>query len=602
MNNPEKSALLIKALEEGGSVQIGKQLAQTKAENIKKQLASIGLRVKLSHSLTLQEISEAPKEITQKNKQCPICDVPWGENEPQMCPSCKFAPRMATEESISRQRIAWEERKLIEAENKRLKNKSRQEMRDQEEAAIRRRIRQELEKEMKAQFSRQSLFHGRKGILTSVGIVTAFALIFAGGFWFGRTTEPTQIATQASHSDNNIVPEEVNLDLLPSSSEGEESLLALMENHSGQTQQMQQAIMHLNPLAIADNTADETITKHFDNPFVVTQHALQQPLSLNNKRHAIVDYVSTLLAIGNSSRADEVYQLAKQKSHLLHLSHADLHAMQVAVLASQLATQSNQQQQSVIHQELTQFIDALPEQSTQADMWIIAGEILAKQSSFSDEAFSHAQNIIKSLSNADIQKQLSQKQQIAQLKAAWLSVEDAARHGHWNAVTQYAQPIINTANSTQEPIVAFAAELLHQRTAILLGDVAALNKAEKMAIENSQKLKYSERTTSLLLWQRYADGLSSQFNQQLSATLQSALSDENGSEEHILQLWRACVAANQDACAQNMATKANNTASQLNEQKYFYALLDNIEPAYRMGRYAQAEVWSRMVFETIFRP
>lgn len=596
--------MLIKALEEGGSVQLGKQLAQTKAENIKKQLMSIGLRVKLSHSLTLQEVSEAPKETTQKTKQCPICDVPWGENEPQMCPSCKFAPRMATEESISRQRIAWEERKLIEAENKRLKDKSRQEMRDQEEAAIRRRIRQELEKEMKAQFSRQSLFHGRKGILTGVGIVTALALIFAGGFWFGRLAGPAETTIQASQSDNSTTPDEINFDSLPTSGEGEETLLALMENHSGQTQQMQQTIMLLNPLAINDKTIDASTSKHFDNPFIATNTALQQPLSLDNKRNAIADYVLTLLAIGNNSRANEVYQLAKQKSHLLHLSHADLNTMQVTVLASQLAAQNNHQKQSTIHQELTQFIDALPEQSTQADMWILAGEILAKQPSFSDEAFSHAQNIIDSLSNVDIQKQLSQKQQIAQLKAAWLSVEDAARHGHWNAVTQYAQPIINTADNTQEPMVAFAAQLLHQRTAILLGDVAGLNKAENMALENSQKLKYSERTTSLVLWQQYADGLSPKFNQQLAVILQNTLNDENSANEQILQLWRACVAANQDACVQNMAEKLSlmEIENPANKQRYFYALLDNIEPAYRMGRYAQAEVWNRMVFETIFRP
>lgn len=590
-------------MEEGGSVQLGKHLAREKALHIRTQLLDIGLLVKLVPSFTLQEVAETSQENTIQKNQCPVCDLPWGEHEPQLCPSCKFSPRMATPDSIARQRIAWEERKLIEAENKRLKDKSRQQMQEEEETAIRKRIRKELEKEMQEQFSHQSLWHGRKGLLVRSGVFAGLILVFASGFWFGQFATPQTATTEA---EQKITAPTIDLDALPTIDGKADSLEMLLEQQG----KMSQTVLLLDtPLideTLIDNDTKQNATEenHLLNP-IASKSKADQLLSSDHftlpkyAHHQLIsDYLSLLLSIQKIQRADEVYQRALNQQKTLQLSDDNVHLMQLSLLAHILDNAEPADAQTQFNQIAT-VIDRLPEKTTQIRAWAEVAHILSHQSTWSDQAFARAEALNQSPADADIIT-------ISRARLAFEHMKQAGKIDHWQKAEQQAQNISQIANTAQSSSAIFITQLLRYQASVLQGDASALADSQQRTLATIPLLKYSEREKLIPFWREQAEGLSAPFNQELANLFQAALNEDGMMDEQTLQLWRACSVANQEACVKNLSDRLNEsmkTATQdtFVNRLYFYTLLDSIKPAYRNQKYASAEVWTRILFDVLFR-
>ncbi len=214
----DKAEAMLKALETRDFIRVGQDVLRVRAEKAQRDLEGVGFKVELRSTLSLAPIDP---RIT-----CPHCGVRVAIGEDRLCPQCGENVSRPAPVKTLQTRIEAEERERIERQiNRETQTTERSNQRELEEA-LRRRIRQDLEKEYGLDQSWRRKVMGMRpwavgGVLTLLcfgsGVVGSFLLKTAAeqGWMTGQNGPFTVSKFAAKDQQLNAA-----LDLLASRSAG----------------------------------------------------------------------------------------------------------------------------------------------------------------------------------------------------------------------------------------------------------------------------------------------------------------------------------------------------------------------------------------------
>ncbi|MDB5897526.1 MAG: hypothetical protein JWP41_1128, partial [Ramlibacter sp.] len=174
---PERVEALMKALRNLPQVRIGAGVPKQRADAARETFTRAGLLVIITPLLGLQAKVDTP---TDGRHQCPGCDQRVVLSEHRQCPECGVYVDKITEEDILRRKLLRQERAKLDFQTARDAKNAEQKTRESMEAALREKIREELEEEY-------GLRDRRGGLLTSRPVLAGLALaLVAAAFVGGR--------------------------------------------------------------------------------------------------------------------------------------------------------------------------------------------------------------------------------------------------------------------------------------------------------------------------------------------------------------------------------------------------------------------------------
>ena len=171
---------LINVLRSVPEAKIGSGVPRERADKAKEQFTKAGLHVEIIPQLSLQALVTG----TFDNRfVCPACNTRVVLPENRQCPNCGVFVDKVTDEFLLKRKIMEQERARLEFQTAKDAKLSEQRTKQSVEAAIRDRIRKELEEEYGLR-SKPGLFAGRAGLVRAVtGLV-----LLGGAFLVGTAT------------------------------------------------------------------------------------------------------------------------------------------------------------------------------------------------------------------------------------------------------------------------------------------------------------------------------------------------------------------------------------------------------------------------------
>ncbi|MEY4980239.1 MAG: hypothetical protein RLZZ352_2509 [Pseudomonadota bacterium] len=174
---------LLAALRSTHRVKIGTAVSRERVEKAKKQLSGLGLDVIAVPVLSLAPVEEAAP--AEKPYTCPACQSEVILPANRQCPKCGVFVDKIPEQTNLRNKLLEEERKKlelqVERERKNLEKKNQKLMED----ALREEIRKELEAEFGIQKPKQGLI-GNLSVVKWAVVVLLFPVGFYGGYVFSH--------------------------------------------------------------------------------------------------------------------------------------------------------------------------------------------------------------------------------------------------------------------------------------------------------------------------------------------------------------------------------------------------------------------------------
>lgn len=174
---PERVERLIQALRSAPQAKVGAGVTREKADLAHAQFSKAGLLVEITPLLTIQAPMAGSYDGTYL---CRGCDKRVVLPESRQCPSCGIFVDKITDEFLLKRKLMEQERGKIEFQKARSAQESDKRSREMQEAAMRARIREELEKEYGIE-GKKGLFSSLPGSVRFIGLAALIAAAFIGG-------------------------------------------------------------------------------------------------------------------------------------------------------------------------------------------------------------------------------------------------------------------------------------------------------------------------------------------------------------------------------------------------------------------------------------
>lgn len=176
----DKVDRLIQVLRSSPQAKIGAAVTREKADVAQAQFSKAGLLVTITPLLTIQTAMAGSYDGTYS---CPACQKRVVLPENRQCPACGIFVDKVTDEFLLRRKMMEQERGKIEYQQAKSAKDSDKRSREMMEAAMRAKVREELEKEYGIKKNR-GLFQGSTGLFRGIGLVGLLAVAFFGGRGF----------------------------------------------------------------------------------------------------------------------------------------------------------------------------------------------------------------------------------------------------------------------------------------------------------------------------------------------------------------------------------------------------------------------------------
>ncbi|MBK8073889.1 MAG: hypothetical protein IPK34_18505 [Ramlibacter sp.] len=286
----ERIDALLKALQNGPKAKIGTAVPKDKADKAKVDFGKAGLIVELSPVLSLQTMKAVEAD---GSSVCPACQKRIMLPANRQCPSCGVFVDKVNDEFLLKRKIMEQERARAEAKLAKDGKDSEKRNREHMEAALRDKIRAEMEAEYGLKEEGAGIFAGKAGLVRAgAGVALLVGAILIGRFshqipGMGGTLDPVQAKAaqggasgamaaaagaagamnKAQEVDSMItkamekgLPDEVltNADGTPLD---EDSLLKMARNGGGKGLSVEQAVAAAGQLAktVGNNTLDKAM-------------------------------------------------------------------------------------------------------------------------------------------------------------------------------------------------------------------------------------------------------------------------------------------------------------------------------------------------------
>ncbi|MDP1955099.1 MAG: hypothetical protein Q8K71_11525 [Polaromonas sp.] len=171
---PERIERLLKVLASSPSAKVGAGVTREKADLAKVQFGAAGLLVEVTPILSIQAAMAGNYDGTYV---CPACDKRIVLPENRQCPSCNIFVDKVTPEFLLRRKMMEQERGKIEYEQAKSAKESEKRTRDSMEAAMRAKVREEIE----AEYGIKRKKGGLSGVVKAVGVLALLVVAFVGG-------------------------------------------------------------------------------------------------------------------------------------------------------------------------------------------------------------------------------------------------------------------------------------------------------------------------------------------------------------------------------------------------------------------------------------
>jgi hypothetical protein len=169
---PDRVEALVNALRSSPQAKIGAGVDRERANKAKEQFTKAGLMVEVTPVLTLGMITAAAFDGLTA---CPSCSQRVALPENRQCPNCGVFVDKITDEALLRRKILEQERNKLDFQASRDAKNADKQTREQLEASLRAKVREELE----------AKYGGKRRAQTSVfklaGVTGLLALAFIGG-------------------------------------------------------------------------------------------------------------------------------------------------------------------------------------------------------------------------------------------------------------------------------------------------------------------------------------------------------------------------------------------------------------------------------------
>lgn len=176
----DKVDRLIQVLRSSPQAKIGAAVTREKADVAQAQFSKAGLLVTITPLLTIQT---AVAGSYDGSYSCPACQKRVVLPENRQCPACGIFVDKVTDEFLLRRKMMEQERGKIEYQQAKSAKDSDKRSREMMEAAMRAKVREELEKEYGIK-KKRGLFEGSSGLFRGIGLVGLLAVAFFGGRGF----------------------------------------------------------------------------------------------------------------------------------------------------------------------------------------------------------------------------------------------------------------------------------------------------------------------------------------------------------------------------------------------------------------------------------
>ncbi len=176
--SPDRVEALLQAFRNGPRAKIGASVTQERSEKAKALFAKTGLVISVEPLLGL---AAAAPTMDDGLVACPACDRRVALPDNRQCPACGVFVDKVDEAFLLKRKIMQQERAKIEFSVARETSEADKKSRQSLEAALRAKIRDELEAEYGLQRGGSDLFQGKAGLLRAAGLLGLMALAFAGG-------------------------------------------------------------------------------------------------------------------------------------------------------------------------------------------------------------------------------------------------------------------------------------------------------------------------------------------------------------------------------------------------------------------------------------
>ena len=171
---PERIERLIKVLRGSSSAKVGAGVTREKADLAKVQFSAAGLLVEVTPILSIQAAMAGHYDGTYV---CPACEKRIVLPDNRQCPSCNIFVDKVTPEFLLRRKMLEQERGKIEYQQAKSAKDSEKRTRDSMEAAMRAKVREEIE----AEYGIKRKKSGLSGVVKAAGVLALLVVAFVGG-------------------------------------------------------------------------------------------------------------------------------------------------------------------------------------------------------------------------------------------------------------------------------------------------------------------------------------------------------------------------------------------------------------------------------------
>lgn len=183
----DKVDRLIQVLRGSPQAKIGSGVPREKADLAYAQFSKAGLLVTITPLLTIQTAMAGSYDGTFS---CPACQKRVVLPENRQCPACGIFVDKVTDEFLLRRKMMEQERGKIEFQQAKSLKDSDKRAREMMEAAIRAKVREDLEKEYGIKKEKPGIFPGSARVFKTVGLIGLMAFAFFGGRGFSTDGLP----------------------------------------------------------------------------------------------------------------------------------------------------------------------------------------------------------------------------------------------------------------------------------------------------------------------------------------------------------------------------------------------------------------------------
>lgn len=176
--SPEQTSNLIAALQKSHSVKVGAAVTRERGDAARTKFANSGLTVSVTPVLTILAVKDGAGD---GRFLCPACEKKVLLSDSRQCPECGVFVDKVDADFLLRRKIMQQERAKLDFQSAKETKDAETRTRRALEAALRAKIREELEAEYGIEKVRPSIFAGKAGLLRGAGLVVLLAASFVAG-------------------------------------------------------------------------------------------------------------------------------------------------------------------------------------------------------------------------------------------------------------------------------------------------------------------------------------------------------------------------------------------------------------------------------------